>query len=214
MAATLQELTGGRYILGLGAGWLEEEYRAYGYDYPTRRHSRRAARGGDRDHPCDVDDITGHVSRTHYRIDGAFCLQPDPPPPILVGTNGPRRLGVVARLADAWAWDGPWETVYRPPYEILRQHCDEIGRPFDDIDRTCSLTVRLPDDPRMFEPTYTHSSIPTRCSTSSDRHPPTWSRRSSSSSTWASVTSKSTSAILRRYAVSSTRWSRRAGWIA
>ena len=160
MAATLQELTGGRYILGLGAGWLEEEYRAYGYDYP--RGGIRVAQLAEAIEIIRAMWTTSPATYhgTHYRIDGACCLQPCPPPPILVGTNGPRCLGVVARLADAWAWDGPWETVYRRPYEILRQHCDDLGRPFDDIDRTCSLTVRLPDDPGTFEPTYTHSFYP------------------------------------------------------
>src|SRR5437899_1411755 len=53
---------------------------------------------------------------TWYHVDGAYCEpRPDPPIPIMVGTNGPKALGVVARLADGWNWDAPWETVYRPP---------------------------------------------------------------------------------------------------
>jgi alkanesulfonate monooxygenase SsuD/methylene tetrahydromethanopterin reductase-like flavin-dependent oxidoreductase (luciferase family) len=108
-----------------------------------------------------VDAITGHVSRDLVSVDGAYCEpRPDPPIPILVGTNGPKALGVVARLADVWNWDAPWETVYRAPYEILREHCEEIGRPFDEIDLTAGLTVSLPDDPASFEPTYTHSFYP------------------------------------------------------
>jgi len=50
-----------------------------------------------------------------HRLDGALCKQPDPPIPIMVGTNGPRALKVVARLADWWVWDGPW----RRPIELL-----------------------------------------------------------------------------------------------
>ena len=116
MAATLQDLTGGRYILGIGAGWHEEEYRAYGYDYPS---------GGTR-----VEELAEAIEviramwtespatfhGKHYRIDGAYCVpRPDPPPPIMVGTNGPKALRVTARLADWWNWDGSWELVYRKP---------------------------------------------------------------------------------------------------
>jgi alkanesulfonate monooxygenase SsuD/methylene tetrahydromethanopterin reductase-like flavin-dependent oxidoreductase (luciferase family) len=161
MAATLQELTGGRFILGLGAGWHEEEYRAYGYDYP--RGGVRVAQLAEAIEVIRAlwtqSPATYHG--TWYRVDGAYCEpQPDPPIPILVGTNGPKALGVVARLADVWNWDAPWETVYRAPYEILRQHCEEIGRPFDEIDLTCGLTVSMPDDPATFQPTYTHSFYP------------------------------------------------------
>src|SRR5262249_61874706 len=59
-----------------------------------------------------------------------------------------------------WTWDGPWETVYRPPYELLRQHCEEIGRPLEDIELTANLTISFPDDPSGFESSYTHDNYP------------------------------------------------------
>ena len=96
-----------------------------------------------------------------HRVDGA-TLEPKPqlPVPIMVGTNGPKALGVAARYADWWNWDGPWEVTYRRPYELLRQHCDEIGRPFDEITLTAGLPVWFPDDPSEFEATYEHSYYP------------------------------------------------------
>jgi len=161
MAATLQELTGGRYILGIGAGWHEEEYRAYGYDYP---------RGGLRVRQLEeaIEIMRAMWTQSpatyhgeHYRIDGAYCEpRPDPPIPIMVGTNGPKALRVVAGLADMWSWDGPWETVYKPPYELLRQHCEEIGRPFEQIELTACLTISFPEDTTGFESTYEHSAYP------------------------------------------------------
>jgi alkanesulfonate monooxygenase SsuD/methylene tetrahydromethanopterin reductase-like flavin-dependent oxidoreductase (luciferase family) len=161
MAATLQELTGGRYILGIGAGWHEEEYRAFGYDYP---------RGGIRVRQLEeaLEIIRGMWTESpatfhgeHYRVDGAYCVpQPHPPIPIMVGTNGPKALRVVARLADMWSWDGPWETVYRPPYEILQKHCEEIGRPFEEIELTANLTISFPEDPTGFQSTYEHDAYP------------------------------------------------------
>ena len=161
MAATLQDMTGGRYILGIGAGWHEEEYRAYGYDYPS---------GGTR-----VEQLAEAIEviralwtespatyhGTWYRIEGAYCEpRPDPPIPIMVGTNGPKALRVTARLTDWWNWDGPWQTTYRRPYELLRQCCEEIGRPFDEISLTAGVPVWFPEDPSTFESTYEHRFYP------------------------------------------------------
>ena len=101
MASTLQKLSGGRFILGLGAGWLEEEYRAYDFDYPS---------GGIRvDQLEEAIEIirrmwTGTPATFDgrwYRVQDAVCEAPDPAIPILIGTNGsegaqgdraPRRL--------------------------------------------------------------------------------------------------------------------------
>lgn len=74
--------------------------------------------------------------------------------PIVVGTNGPKALKVVARLADWWVWDGPWEPSYRPAYEILRAACEEIGRPFDDITLAAELNISMPSDSSTFEQAY------------------------------------------------------------
>jgi alkanesulfonate monooxygenase SsuD/methylene tetrahydromethanopterin reductase-like flavin-dependent oxidoreductase (luciferase family) len=161
MAATLQTLTGGRFILGLGAGWHDEEYRAYNFDYPSG--GIRVAQLGE-----TIELIRAMWTQspatyhgTYYQVDGAYCEpRPDPPPPILVGTNGPKALGVTARLADMWNWDGPWDAVYREPYERLREHCAAIGRPFEEIALTASVDVSLPDDPSTFVPTYEHSFYP------------------------------------------------------
>jgi len=78
----------------------------------------------------------------------------------MVGTNGPKALRVVARLADWWNWDGSWELVYRRPYEILRDHCEEIGRPFGELTLTAGLYISFPDDPSDFERTFTHPFYP------------------------------------------------------
>lgn len=161
MAATLQDLTRGRYILGIGAGWHEEEYRSYGYEYPS---------GGTRveqlAEAIEVIRAMWNASPavfhgTWYSVDGAYCEpRPNPPIPIMVGTNGPKALRVTARLADWWNWDGPWEPTYRGPYELLRQRCEEVGRPFAEITLTAGLSVWFPDDPATFETSYEHRFYP------------------------------------------------------
>ena len=161
MAATLQDLTGGRLILGLGAGWHEEEYRAYNVDYP-----RPGIRVQQLAETIEIARAMWTQSPAtfigeHYRIEGAYCEpRPDPPIPILVGTNGPKAIAVAARLADIWCWDGPWDDNYRAPHDILRAACEAIGRPFDEIALYAELTIELPDDPSTFVPTYEHTFYP------------------------------------------------------
>ncbi len=160
MAQTLQELSGGRFILGLGAGWLEEEYRSFNYPYPS---------GGTR--VAQLAEAITLIKRLwaespatfhgeHYEINDAVCAKPEPPIPVMVGTNGPKALKVVAGLADWWVWDGPWDVSYRRPYEILKAECEAIGRPFDEINLVAELTVSLPDDVSTFQPVYEHGFYP------------------------------------------------------
>ena len=95
-----------------------------------------------------------------YRCVEAYC-QPRPDPPILikVGARGPKALRVVAELADWWNWDAPW-SVYSQPHEVLRQHCAEMGRPFDEIKLTAEATIWFPEKREEFQPTFDHSYYP------------------------------------------------------
>jgi alkanesulfonate monooxygenase SsuD/methylene tetrahydromethanopterin reductase-like flavin-dependent oxidoreductase (luciferase family) len=159
-AQTLQELTEGRFVLGLGAGWAEEDYRAFGYDFPSPgdrvdqlREAMELIRALWRGEPTTY-------SGRWYKLDGAVCAKPDPPIPIMVGTNGPRALKVAARLADWWVWDGPWEPTYRSAYERLQAACAEVGRPFDEMRKVAELTFALPADTSSFRPSYENDGYP------------------------------------------------------
>ena len=158
MAQTLQYVTRGRFVLGIGAGWLEDEYRALGYEYPPagQRVEQLAEAIQAIRAVWTQTDFVGE----HYRIERAVCDPPAPSIPIMVGTNGPRALGVAARHADWWNWDAPWEPTYRPPYERLRQHCDDMGRDFSEIVLTAGGFVDMPSDASSFEPSYTHEFYP------------------------------------------------------
>src|SRR4051794_1335934 len=160
MAATLQYLTGGRFILGLGAGWHEEEYRAYGYGYPSP--GARVAQLGEAMQIVRAmwTESPASFHGEHYTIEKAYCEpRPDPIPPILVGTSGPKALRVVARLADAWSWDAPL-AKYEPAYNELRRACAEVGRDPATIWLTAAAEVDFPDDPAAFEAKYPRDAGP------------------------------------------------------
>jgi probable F420-dependent oxidoreductase len=148
MAATVDEVSGGRLILGLGAGWNETEYRAYGFPF---------------DHRISRFEEAFTIIRTLLRegaIDfaGAFyeardCeLLPRPArpggPPLLVGSNGERMLSITMPHADAWnSWYA--DTGNRPEgVASLRERvdaaCRAAGRDPAAVERTVAVLVRLP----------------------------------------------------------------------
>src|SRR3989449_5824498 len=84
MAATLQALSGGRLVLGIGAGWNEEEYRAYGWPFPPARV--RIAQLAEAIELIRTmwTQAPAHYKGEHYRIEGAYCEpRPQPGPPIM-----------------------------------------------------------------------------------------------------------------------------------
>ena len=107
MAATAQAFSGGRVVIGIGAGWNEEEYRGYGWPFPRARAQDRAAGRGDPDYAGDVDGYRPvNFAGKHYQLENGYCEpKPDTVPPIMVGGGGERYLlRVVAEQADWWNW--------------------------------------------------------------------------------------------------------------
>jgi alkanesulfonate monooxygenase SsuD/methylene tetrahydromethanopterin reductase-like flavin-dependent oxidoreductase (luciferase family) len=138
MAATLQMLSAGRFVLGIGAGWKENEYKAYGYDYPST--GTRIAQLAEA-----VQVIRAMWSQEepafqgkHYTIQGAYCSpRPDPLPPLLIGGGGKQKtLRIVAEQADWWNYPGGSPETYQELLDVLRGHCQAVGRDFDSIRKT------------------------------------------------------------------------------
>lgn len=133
MAATLQYWTGGRLILGIGAGWQADEYAAYDYPYPSA-----GVRIEQLSEAIDVlralwTESPATYEGRHYRVRDAYCEpRPAVPIPILVGGRKPKFMRVAAEKADIWQWDGPIER-YRVPYDLLVANCAEIGRPLSAV---------------------------------------------------------------------------------
>jgi alkanesulfonate monooxygenase SsuD/methylene tetrahydromethanopterin reductase-like flavin-dependent oxidoreductase (luciferase family) len=139
MSSTLQVLSGGRFILGIGAGWKQEEYKQYGYEYPSPR-----ARIKQLEEAVQIikmmweeDGVTFHGK--HYRVENVYCNpKPVPVPPIMIGGTGEKyTLGVVARYADWWNIDTHTsldEFIHK--LSVLEGHCDRVGRDSGDILKT------------------------------------------------------------------------------
>jgi alkanesulfonate monooxygenase SsuD/methylene tetrahydromethanopterin reductase-like flavin-dependent oxidoreductase (luciferase family) len=136
MAATLQTLSGGRFIMGIGAGWRGPEYAAYGYPFPPP-----AERIQQLDEAVQImrlmwtEPLPTFHGR-HFHVENAYCApRPDPLPPIMIGGGGPRLLLPLAgRVADLWDryHGGALETIdredYRQKRDIVHQHAAAAGR--------------------------------------------------------------------------------------
>ncbi len=157
MSATIDTISGGRFVLGIGAGWFEREHQAYGWDFPSMRERSdrfeeacaliRAlfAAGGE---PVDF-------AGRYYTLDAAplapGCVQ-DPHVPIMVGGTGERRtLRTLAMYGDAmnvdgWAGAGMTVDLYRHKAGVLERHCADVGRDPTEIRHTILMPVFLSDD--------------------------------------------------------------------
>ena len=140
MAANLQLLTGGRFIFGIGAGWMEEEFAAYNFDYP-----KASVRIAQMEEAVQIvkalwTESPASFEGEHYRIDNAYCEpKPDPVPPILIGGGGEKlTLRVVAKHADWWNIPGGTLENYARKLGVLRGHCHVVGRDYDEIVKTWS----------------------------------------------------------------------------
>ena len=137
-AACIDVISGGRLILGLGAGWYHEEYAAYGWEFLAGRERIRALEETIEAVRLLWTEKSTTYDGRHVRLAGALC-DPKPLrqlPPVWVGGGGERvTLAVAARLADATNWQVGLER-FRHKSEVLRAHCERVGRDFAEIVRT------------------------------------------------------------------------------
>jgi len=157
LATTLDHLSGGRAILGIGGAWFEREHEAYGIDFGSSVGERldrldesvmimRRLLDGER---------FSHEGR-FYTMRDALC-EPRPVQahlPILVGGSGPRKtLRTVAERADAWNTSGTVEEV-RARLDILDEHCAAVGRDRSTIELTISFPITIGASVEAAEATY------------------------------------------------------------
>lgn len=148
-AVTLDHVSGGRFVLGLGAGWQVNEHRAYGIElHPTRTRMDRYEEASLAIRAL-LHEGRATFAGEHYRLTDAPC-EPSPPGgrlPLLIGAKGPRRgLRVAALAADEWnSWATPEQVRERS--EVLARHCDDVGRDPSEIRRSTQALLRFVDDP-------------------------------------------------------------------
>jgi alkanesulfonate monooxygenase SsuD/methylene tetrahydromethanopterin reductase-like flavin-dependent oxidoreductase (luciferase family) len=149
MAANLQFISGGRLILGLGAGWKEEEYRAYGYPFPDAKTRVEQLEEAILIIKSMWTSRPASFSGKHYHIQQAYCEpQPSPAIPLLIGGGGEQRtLGIVARYADWYNFNSCTVEQYAHKIAVLREHCNRVGRNSADIKLTYLGTVSVAEDP-------------------------------------------------------------------
>lgn len=150
MATTVDHISGGRLEFGLGAAWHAYEHEAFGIPFYTVRERLERL-----DEAAQVIKLLWTQERPRfegrfYRLDGPPYSPPNvqqPHPPITIGGGGEKRtLRTAARYADCTNFYGTPEEVARK-YEVLRQHCQEAGRDFNDIRRSLLTMLFLNDDP-------------------------------------------------------------------
>jgi alkanesulfonate monooxygenase SsuD/methylene tetrahydromethanopterin reductase-like flavin-dependent oxidoreductase (luciferase family) len=141
MASTVQVLTGGRFILGIGAGWREEEYKAYGYEFPST--ATRLRQLEEVVQICRAMWTEEHPTfhGTYFDIeDAAATPRPELPPPVCIGSSGESiGLKIVGRRADMWNTGAQDKESWKRKREIVREAASAFGRDADDV--TCCLTV-------------------------------------------------------------------------
>ena len=147
-AATVEEISGGRLILGLGAGWNETEYRAFGFPYDNRVSRFEEAftiiRTLLREGAVDFDG-------DYYQARDCELLPRGPRPggpPLMVGSEGPRMLRITLPHVDAWnawhAWYGNSADGLVPVLEKLDTACEKVARDPAEVVRTTTVLVGLP----------------------------------------------------------------------
>ena len=137
MGATLHFMSGGRFILGMGAGGQAAEHLAYGYDFPPG--NTRVAELDEALHIIKAmwTQEQATFEGAYYRVKEAWCEpKPDPTPTIMVGAFRPKMLRLTARHADWWNVSSTGIEDYRTYLQEFERACEEIGRDPATVRRT------------------------------------------------------------------------------
>ena len=147
MAATLQVLSGNRFVLGIGAGWREDEYAAYGYEFP--RPGVRFAQLEEVITICRLmwTEDEPSFAGNHFRIDGASAPpRPTVPPRICVGASGEKvGLPMVGRLADMWNGRFMGAEDWTRKLGIVHAAAEQAGRDPASIEISSTVEKSLPE---------------------------------------------------------------------
>ena len=160
IAGSIDHISHGRFVLGIGASWFQREHEAYGWNFPTMKERQDRFQEAMQllralIHAEEPVDFQGR----YYSLDDA-PLSPgsyDAPIPLLVGGTGEKRTlrtlamyGDVLNL-DGWAGKGVSAELLRHKLDVVEKHCADVGRDPAEITPTVLVPVRLTDDPASAE---------------------------------------------------------------
>ena len=163
MASTVDVLSHGRLDFGIGAGWYQHEFDAYGYTFPPVAERLRMLEESLQVIRAMWTEPYASFAGEHYRIAGAINEPKgvqQPHPPIWVGGSGERvTLRLAAQYGDATNFGGHLDDLdwYRHKFGVIRGHCNAIGRDADELIRSSDVEttlVRPGDDPELLTRRY------------------------------------------------------------
>jgi alkanesulfonate monooxygenase SsuD/methylene tetrahydromethanopterin reductase-like flavin-dependent oxidoreductase (luciferase family) len=170
MASTLDVLSHGRLNFGIGAGWYEHEYRAYGYPFPSAAERLRQLREALQVIHAMWEQQEATFEGQYYQIRGAIN-QPKgvqkPHIPILIGGGGEKvTLKLVAQYGDACNVSGDLKTLEHK-FAVLKEHCEAAGRDYESIRRTTSAFCSIAESdeealalvPDLYKPELRETSL-------------------------------------------------------
>lgn len=144
IADTIDEISGGRFVFGVGAGNTDDtDYRAFGF--PTDHRYSRFEEAIEIIHGLLTNDSIDFRGEYHSAIESELVLRGPRPggPPIIVAAGGPKMMRLAARFGSAWNWwtGDPAESVeaLRPKVEMLEEACAEVGRDPETLGRTVDV---------------------------------------------------------------------------
>ena len=144
VAATADIISGGRVEMGIGAGWYEHEWRAYGYGFPRAGERIAALEEGVQIFRQMWSDGTATLDGTHYQVAGAqlspLPLQVGGPPLWIAGGGERKTLRIAAQYARYTNFDGTLDG-FRHKSEVLADHCADLGRDLSEITRSANYNV-------------------------------------------------------------------------
>lgn len=149
MAHTVNEISSGRLTLGVGAGWHEPEYTAFGYPFDHRVGRFAEAM---QIITAMVRDGSSTFAGEYYRTDGALMLPETPGRPkipVLVGGRGPRMMSLIAEHGDAWntAWFGMPGPKFTEQRERMNEACAAAGRDPESLEVSVGVYIKTADAP-------------------------------------------------------------------
>jgi F420-dependent oxidoreductase-like protein len=149
VAATVDVISGGRVEMGIGAGWYEHEWTAYGYGFPPAGERLAMLADGVEIMRQAWTDGVATYGGEHYQVDGAICqpqpLQPGGIPLWIAGGGEKKTLRLAAKYAACTNFDGTLD-AFRHKSEVLADHCRDVGRDFDEITRSANYNVIIGAD--------------------------------------------------------------------